>query len=49
MGSERGGAVDGQRSISGRACLPVLIALLAIGMILIGSFGYVTVAVVQSF
>jgi len=44
MGSERGGAVDGQRSISGRACLPVLLFVIAIGAIVAGSFGVVAIA-----
>jgi hypothetical protein len=45
MSSERGGAVDGERSISGRACLPVLIALIGIAAILMmRSFAVVTAA-----
>jgi hypothetical protein len=43
--SDRGGPVDGQRSISGRACLPVLIALMVIGTVLLGSFAVTAVAI----
>lgn len=42
--SKRGGPVEGERSISGRACLPVLIALIGVAAILIRSFAVVTVA-----
>lgn len=41
---DRGGPTDGERSISGRACLPVLIALIGITAILVSSFAAVTAA-----
>lgn len=44
MSSERGPAVAGQRSISGRACLPVLIALMVIVTVLLGSFAVTAAA-----
>ena len=47
MASERGGPADSERSISGRACLPVLIALIGIAAVMVGSFGAVTVAIIS--
>lgn len=37
MAGDRGGPVDGERSISGRACLPLL-AIMIVGLAAIGWF-----------
>lgn len=43
----RGGAVNGQRSISGRACLPLLIVMIGIAGLITAVFGYAIVAVIS--
>lgn len=37
MTNDRGGPVDGERSISGRACLPIALAMIGLGLLLVGS------------
>lgn len=44
---DRGGPVDGERSISGRACLPLLILMFGIAALLVGSFAVVAAAVIR--
>lgn len=47
MTSDRGGPVDGERSISGRACLPLLVAMIMTAAALLGSVGAVAAAVLS--
>lgn len=44
---DRGGPVDGERSISGRACLPLLIVMFGIAALLVGSLAVVAAAVIR--
>jgi len=46
MSSERGPAVAGQRSVSGRACLPLLIVMIGIVGMITAGLGYVIAAVI---
>lgn len=44
----RGGATDGQRSISGRACLPILIVMIGLALLVAGGTVAAAVALVNA-
>ena len=44
--SKRGGPQDGERSISGRACLPLLIVMIGIVGAITAALGHVIAAVI---
>lgn len=47
MSNDRGGPVEGERSISGRACLPLLIAMMVGAALLVGAVAKVAAAVLS--
>jgi len=47
MTNDRGGPVEGERSISGRACLPLLLAMVVGAALLLGALAKVAAAVLS--
>lgn len=47
MGSERGGPVEGKRSISGRSCLPLAVAMMFGAVLLVAALARVAMAVLS--
>jgi len=47
MTNDRGGPVEGERSISGRACLPLLLAMMIGAALLVTALAQVATAVLS--